>query len=106
MNSFKRKGSCPPQRCKGQCCSFLGFSIPVEGVDTNPIEEFYRTRGVKMINDGDVLSLFFDQKCQHLTDEGLCAIYDSRPQVCRDFPVHPSNLRRLNCGFYFERAVT
>lgn len=24
-------------------------------------------------------------RCQHLTDAGLCAVYDSRPAVCRNY---------------------
>ena len=24
-------------------------------------------------------------KCKHLSDDGLCQIYDSRPTVCREF---------------------
>jgi Fe-S-cluster containining protein len=24
-------------------------------------------------------------RCQHLTAENLCAVYDDRPQICRDY---------------------
>jgi Fe-S-cluster containining protein len=27
-----------------------------------------------------------DSMCPHFTDDGLCAIYSSRPVVCREFP--------------------
>lgn len=24
-------------------------------------------------------------RCEHLTDENMCAVYESRPQICRDY---------------------
>lgn len=31
-----------------------------------------------------------------------CAIYKTRPSVCRDFPTHPKDLMEIdNCGYYF-----
>ncbi len=32
-------------------------------------------------------------RCQHLTDENLCAIYDKRPEVCRVYQVDETCLQ-------------
>ena len=49
--------------------------------------------------------------CPHLIVEGsktTCAIYDKRPQGCKDFPSRPQDLvdgvgfRNENCGYDFE----
>jgi hypothetical protein len=31
-------------------------------------------------------------RCRHLTAEGLCAIYDERPQFCRDYDCRQTGL--------------
>lgn len=47
--------------------------------------------------------------CPHWdTDSGLCTVYESRPRVCRIFPITPADLRDRDlvlrqtvCGFHF-----
>lgn len=43
----------------GECCRHIGGVHPMSGLD----------RG--------------DGVCKHLTDEGLCEVYESRPLICR-----------------------
>lgn len=40
-------------------------------------------RGV-LLDDGTTLP-FINGRCPHLSDAGLCTIYDTRPQGCRAF---------------------
>ena len=40
-------------------------------------------RGVAL-DDGTILP-FVDGRCPHLSDDGRCGIYETRPQGCRDF---------------------
>ena len=48
-------------------------------------------------------------RCPHWdTDSGLCTVYESRPRVCRMFPITPTDLRDRDlerrhtvCGFHF-----
>ena len=46
--------------------------------------------------------IFF--KCPHLSGENHCTIYDKRYLQCRDFPMHPDDLKELKgiCGFTFK----
>jgi len=63
------------------CCTQLGFYIPNETV----VIDFYNVRGCNVYqrSDGETIASI-PMECQHLY-EGGCAIYSSRPQVCRDY---------------------
>jgi Fe-S-cluster containining protein len=37
-----------------------------------------------LLDDGSILP-FVDGRCPHLSDQGRCGIYETRPQGCRDF---------------------
>jgi hypothetical protein len=41
----------------------------------------------------------FMPRCNHLTKEGLCDIYDTRPECCRNFPnrLHPNCVDAYRC---------
>jgi len=42
--------------------------------------------GVSVFVDlGGVWHLKFESRCQHLSPQGLCGIYETRPAICRDF---------------------
>lgn len=97
---YIRKGSCPPERCQGQCCKKLAFFLkgylPDEAVD------FFKLRGVRVITDSETVELMFDMTCPKLTEDNLCSIYEERPDTCRIFPAEPRHIREIDCGFYFE----
>ena len=42
-------------------------------------------RGPVLLDDGTILDPV-DGKCPNLDDRNRCMIYETRPQVCRDFP--------------------
>src|ERR1017187_354888 len=56
---------------------------------------------------GEIVNLLF--RCPHWdTDSRLCTVYESRPLVCRMFPITPTDLRDRDlslrhtvCGFQF-----
>ena len=41
-----------------------------------------------------------DFKCVFLTNENKCAIYEDRPNVCRDFGTNPGNNPALMCPYF------
>ena len=97
---MRREGTCPPEQCQGACCVFLGvfLSAPSEQLD------FLVTRGIPVVatTNEEVQYAMVPQRCQHLTPEGRCGIYASRPEVCRTFPTGPEDLLGLpNCGYQF-----
>ncbi len=53
----------PCKECQGTCCT--------------------GHRGV-LLDDGSILP-FIDGRCPHLSEVGLCTIYETRPRGCRAF---------------------
>ena len=44
-------------------------------------------------------------KCKHLADDGMCSIYEQRPDICREFPATPLDLEGLErCTYYFTQT--
>jgi Fe-S-cluster containining protein len=89
--------------CGGICCSFESMDISFRSMDIDDPDEIDKwfeesdTRWDQLITDddkvpdmtwivtknGDGLHLRF--KCNHRTDEGLCGIYNNRPDMCKKF---------------------
>lgn len=67
-----------------QCCEV--FKLPLTRYPTQQDREFYKIRGLKLIHDesNGLFYLVFPLRCPQLTPHG-CAIYDKRPQACRDY---------------------
>ena len=42
--------------------------------------------------------------CEHLTEEGLCAVHDDKPEECKEYPIHPFQLVD-GCGFTFNKIT-
>lgn len=92
MSEWVRAGEC--NNC-GWCCDNLGrFQLTM----TTPDIEFIKVRGGPLIQ-GD-----FHAPCQYHI-ENRCAIYDTRPRTCSDFPSEPNEIIRIPCSYWFERSV-
>ncbi len=42
-------------------------------------------KGVSIYKDTDGWFLLVEAECNHLKKDGGCAIYETRPQICRDY---------------------
>lgn len=91
----------PCAECGGRCCSFKTLRISFRGLDKgqryDSVFTDEDTANNVLLDDGTVpdmdfyvltypdgtRSLVFD--CNHLTDDGLCGVYDNRPELCRSF---------------------
>jgi len=97
----------PRPRCTGHCCRGFSLEHPLELVQ----EEFarWRTNPEKATLIPDIgtigamlvpLGKFRGQElftCKHLSKEGNCSIYETRPKMCRDFP-GPNPCPYRNCA--------
>jgi Fe-S-cluster containining protein len=74
--------------CEGsKCCNYI-----TQAIDTpRSIEEFdtllwqLAHANVQAYKDEDGWFLLVNNKCQFLGEYGRCKIYDTRPQMCRDY---------------------
>ena len=80
-------GVCLCSHCPAKCCRYFALPIetPTEWEDFEYIRWFlFHERAAVFTEKGDWY-LLVHTKCKHLRDDNLCAIYDDRPQICRDY---------------------
>jgi uncharacterized protein len=73
--------------CTAKCCRY--FALPIEAPETREDFEFVRWfllhEGATVFKEDDTWYLLVHTVCRHLQDDNRCGIYDTRPQVCRDY---------------------
>ena len=100
----------PRPRCVGHCCRGFSLEHPYERVRAE--FEAWKKGEPTTIPDigviGDMiqpLGVFRHQElftCRHLSAEGNCGIYETRPQMCRDFP-GPNPCPYRNCASHGDQ---
>ena len=75
--------------CTAKCCRY--FALPIEKPDSWEEFEYVRwflfhEHAAVFVEDGDWY-LLVHTNCRHLREDHLCAIYETRPQVCRDYEI-------------------
>jgi len=82
MNQEQMNKVC--EDCGGLCCKVQTCLI-VSHDDFQ--REFWEAKGpVKTIETKEGTIYLMPQPCQHQLEDGKCGIYDTRPQLCKDFP--------------------
>ena len=93
--------------CTAKCCKY--FALPIDTPENWKDFEFIRwylvhDRASVFIDEGDWY-LMVHTTCKHLQDDHRCGIYETRPDICREYSTH-------NCEYeddwtydhYFETA--
>jgi uncharacterized protein len=74
--------------CTAKCCRYIALPSPRNPKTWKDFDElrwFVSHRDVAVfVDDGDWY-VMFNAVCRHLRDDHLCNIYDTRPQICRDY---------------------
>jgi uncharacterized protein len=73
--------------CTAKCCRY--FALPIETPETYEDYEFIRwfllhDRATVFREDEDWY-LLVHTECEHLQSDNRCGIYETRPQICRDY---------------------
>ncbi len=73
--------------CAAKCCCY--FALPIDTPERWKDFEYVRwyllhERAAVFIED-DCWYLLVHTRCKHLGDDHLCTIYETRPQICRDY---------------------
>ena len=87
-----RREDLPPdanlcEYCTAKCCHYfaLPIDIPKELKDFEYIRWYLlHDRASVFVEDGDWY-LLVHTTCKHLQEDHRCGIYDTRPQICRDY---------------------
>jgi uncharacterized protein len=73
--------------CTAKCCRY--FALPIETPESFEDYEFIRwfllhDRATVFKEDDDWYLLVYTE-CEHLQSDNRCGIYETRPQICRDY---------------------
>ncbi len=88
----------------GNCCTKFWIAYPKKkGPWSGEVDRFRMldTDKIWVEEHGDSFLVVFDFPCKHVkkTEEGwLCNIYDSRPEICRQYPRHYSQGEERYCA--------
>ena len=77
----------PCHQCTARCCKYfaLEIDVPTTPKDHDTIRWYLLHEHVVVwVQDGDWY-LEVQTRCKHLESDNKCAIYHSRPRICRDY---------------------
>ncbi len=78
----------PCQTCGATCCRYVGIALaPPRDVDDHDLIRWYLShKKVSVYVDKDgAWWVQVGTDCRHIGRDGGCRIYESRPQLCRDY---------------------
>tara|TARA_R110002073_G_scaffold56905_12_gene144774 strand:+ start:8727 stop:9218 length:492 start_codon:yes stop_codon:yes gene_type:complete len=75
------------EHCTAKCCHYFALPIdePVNRRDFDFIRWYLVHPGATVFVEGETWYLLVYSTCQHLQDDHRCGIYETRPQICRDY---------------------
>ena len=73
--------------CTAKCCKY--FALPMERPTNRKDFDFVRwfllhERAATFVEDG-TWYLLVNTRCKHLLEDNRCGIYQTRPQICREY---------------------
>jgi Fe-S-cluster containining protein len=93
--------------CTAKCCKYFALPIetPTRRQDFDYIRWYLLHEGASIFVDEGTWYLLVHSRCRHLQADNRCGIYETRPQICRDYTTD-------NCEYeddwvyeqYFESA--
>ena len=82
-----RPGECLCDHCTAKCCRY--FALPIDTPESREEYDYIHwyllhERTTIFVDDG-TWYLLIHTPCRHLQPNNLCGIYQSRPQICREY---------------------
>ena len=73
--------------CTAKCCKYFALPIetPVDLEDYEFIRWYLVHDRATVFTDDDQWYIMIHTTCRHLQTDNRCGIYDTRPQICRDY---------------------
>lgn len=95
-------GECLCDYCTAKCCRY--FALPLETPTTRKDFDYirwYLLHGqATVFTEDDTWYLCVHTTCQHLLDDHRCGIYDTRPEICREYSTADCEFDE---GYVYER---
>ena len=81
------KGEVLCEYCTAKCCRY--FALPIETPEDFKDFEYIRWyllhERASVFKEDDDWYLLVHTVCKHLQDNNMCGIYDTRPEICREY---------------------
>jgi Fe-S-cluster containining protein len=73
--------------CPAKCCCYLALAIdtPKTWESFDYVRWYLLHERAAVFTEEGTWYLLVYNRCKHLRDDNLCDIYDTRPQICRDY---------------------
>ncbi len=73
--------------CTARCCRYFALPVetPTEHADFDFIRWYLLHDKASMFVEDDTWYLLVHTVCKHLQSDNRCGIYQTRPQICRDY---------------------
>ncbi len=73
--------------CSAKCCKYFALPIdtPKDRQDYDYIRWYLLHEGASVFVDEGTWHLLVHSRCRHLQSDNRCGIYETRPQICRDY---------------------
>ncbi len=83
------------EHCTAVCCKYIALPIdtPTEQSDFDPIRWYLLHEGISVFVEDADWYLLVQTTCRHLQADHRCGIYETRPQICRDYTTE-------NCDYH------
>ena len=85
--------------CPAKCCRY--FALPIDTPDTWEEYDFirwYMIHGrVSVFVEDDTWYMVVHADCKHLGEDNRCGIYETRPQICRDYSTKDCEYDDVEC---------
>ncbi|HVT29130.1 MAG TPA: YkgJ family cysteine cluster protein [Lacipirellulaceae bacterium] len=92
--------------CTAKCCRYFALPIdaPEDRADLEFIRWFLLHERATVFKEDDTWYLLVHTVCRHLQEDNRCGIYETRPQVCRDYSTKNCEYEDdWTYDFYLER---
>ncbi|TWU34380.1 YkgJ family cysteine cluster protein [Novipirellula artificiosorum] len=75
------------EHCSAKCCHYFALAIdePVTRRDFDFIRWYLLHEHATVFVEGETWYLLVYTTCKHLQQDHRCGIYETRPQICRDY---------------------
>jgi uncharacterized protein len=94
------------EHCTAKCCRYFAMPIetPTERADFDYIRWYLLHERATVFKEGDDWYLLVHTTCRHLQEDNRCGIYETRPQICREYSTKNCEYEDdWTYDFYLER---
>jgi Fe-S-cluster containining protein len=75
------------EQCAAACCRYIALPIdkPKSARDYDDIRWYLMHQGVSVFVEDDEWYCQFQTRCRNLGADNLCTVYETRPEICREY---------------------